>query len=229
MPPMACLFSPWPGEACWSTTSVCSPRRAERHGGRARPPTPRRPRPRRRSSVMSQFSRAPAKAPSGTSTKSGRAVVTVPEVHPLLAKEAPDHGAAGLAAAGAHAGAGEGLELVQVAHAGADGRPDVAGGTRSQRQMMASSARRRLGVDRHGVDRRSWTQMPTARLATARSPAPARAGSPGTLLRGLDLHHREAAQLLPVHVRDRDHLAGLRAARGELVGQRQSGCSWSSR
>ena len=25
-PPMACLFSPWPGEACWSTTSVRSPR-----------------------------------------------------------------------------------------------------------------------------------------------------------------------------------------------------------
>src|SRR5512143_3253830 len=117
-PPMACLFSPWPGEGCMSTTRVRSPfsPRASAVG------MPTEPAPTTTASYVSVIGSFPdsGKCADGYLDEQ-RPVDPVgdgAEIDPLLFEHAPDHGPACLGAAGAHAGAGQGLQLVQVADPG---------------------------------------------------------------------------------------------------------------
>src|SRR5512139_3075147 len=119
-PPMACLFSPWPGEACRSTTSVRSPRAPSAMAVGM----PTEPAPTTMASNVSLMGVLPGPGEGADrdldEERPVHAVRDGAEIDPLLLEEPPDHGPAGLGAAGPHAGAGERLELVQVAHAGAD-------------------------------------------------------------------------------------------------------------
>ena len=139
MPPMACLFEPWPALGIWSMTSVRIPSSAMKHGrrrahaaraddddvveflrgGHRSPPSP---------------SSHPANVPSGTSMNSGRMGLVHDLLfrNALLAEEAMDERRAGLGAARAHAGPRHGLDFVDVAVALADQGADLARASRAR-------------------------------------------------------------------------------------------------